>query len=172
MRGHVFVNAGLGDVGGCRHRRRATLVLGNMGDIIDGGAGGRGDVVVGRHWYWGIWGTSLTVRLGDVGGHRCHCRCQATLVPGDMGDIVDGEAGGRGDVVVGRHWCGGTWGTLLTVRLGDVGGCHCCCRATLVPGHMGDGIDGGAIGGRVVVVMVVMCVCWGACWWLTQWWKW
>ena len=93
-----------------------------------------------------------------------------------MGDIIDGGAGGCGDVVVvvviGQRWCWGTRGTSLTVRLGDVGGCCCCCRAMLVPGHMGDVIDGGAIGDRVVVDVVVVCVCWGACWWLTQWWKW
>ena len=54
------------------------------------------------------------------------------------------------------------------VRLGDVGGCCCCCWVTLVPGHMGDIIESGAVGGRVDVDVVVMCVCWGACWQLTR----
>ena len=44
MEGHVFIDTGLGDVGGCRHCCRAMLVLGNMGDIVDGGARGCGDV--------------------------------------------------------------------------------------------------------------------------------
>ena len=57
---------------------------------------------------------------------------------------------------------------LSMVRLGDVGGCCCCCWVTLVPGHMGDIIESGAVGGRVDVDMVVVCVCWGACWRLTR----
>ena len=46
MGGHVFVDAGLGDVGGCCHCHWVMLVLGNMRDVIDSRAGGCGVVVV------------------------------------------------------------------------------------------------------------------------------
>ena len=112
----MSLTVGLGDVG--------LLLL--LGDV---GAGGDGRCH--QWWGWGTWGC-------------CH---RVTLVLGDMGDVVDGEAAGHG-------------GMLL-----------------LLLGNAGAGAHGGhhqqwGHRCRVVMDMAVVCLCWGAYWWLMQWWKW
>ena len=55
MGGHVFINVGLGVMGECCCCCQAMLVLGNMGDIVDGGAEGHGDVADGVEYKLLLW---------------------------------------------------------------------------------------------------------------------
>ena len=88
------------------------LVLGDMGDVINSGAGGCGDVVVRQCWW--TWGTSSMVRLGDMGG--CH-RHRAMLVLGDMGDVINSGAIGGSMVMVMVVMCVCVPGGLLVVDM-------------------------------------------------------